>query len=92
MNISAIFATSFARRALSKYIIPVTSLPNIMPISREIIINGIFNFLEITAEKTINIIMRAVNNNTVVILRLYSNSPEQLLSIFANEVNQSVTI
>jgi len=71
-NIRAIFANCLASSALSKYINPVTSLPNIIPNDNEIIINGIFNFLEINAEKTININITATINS--INISLYYNS------------------
>ena len=43
MNINAISANCCVN-FVSKYIIPVTSLPKIMPIANAIIINGTFNF------------------------------------------------
>ena len=47
----------FVSSALSKYIIPVTSLPKIIPIAKAIKISGIFQCLKKDAIKTINAII-----------------------------------
>lgn len=63
MNINAISANCCVNFVSSKYIIPVTSLPKIMPIANAIIINGTFNFRETAATKTINMSIKDVSNN-----------------------------
>ena len=62
ININAIFAICWANFALSKDIFPVTSLPEIIPVPRAIIINGTFNFLEIKATKTMDMSIKEVIN------------------------------